>query len=33
MAEASGIEFPDTESLLHFARRIDVRVWTARKLS
>ncbi len=32
MAAAAGIDLPDTEPLLHFARRIDVAVWSLRTL-
>jgi uncharacterized protein YqjF (DUF2071 family) len=32
MAQAAGIDLPTTDPLLHFARRLDVRVWTPRSL-
>jgi len=33
MAEASGVRLPDLPPLLHFARRLDVRVWLPRGLT
>ena len=32
IAHAAGIELPPTPPLLHFARRIDVRIWMPRKV-
>lgn len=33
MASASGIELPDSDPILHFARRIDVLIWPIREVS
>ncbi|MGZ4829587.1 MAG: DUF2071 domain-containing protein [Candidatus Angelobacter sp.] len=32
MAQAAGIELPDTQPLLHFSRNLEVLVWWPEKL-